>query len=402
MRRPSRRLGLLIVAGGFLICPSRAWAGAWTVPRNRWYAEYFYRYFRAEKDFDHTGDSSRKTKAGVSTDIRNEWKLEYGLTDWWNLLASVPYQSAHFRDDSTDLLNANVGDIYVRTKFRFLQQPVVSSLQFSWKIPSAYNPNESPGLGDGQVDFESRLQVSRAWTFRPYDVAVHHRHPRGRAVHGRSQSKATRPESRDEAMRDAVLTAELYARGHRLFQQGRYWESAKWLRAVLVQDPSHREAQRLLFEAATAAQEALASLWPHVQTVSEERIEPLPADDDGETETRYAGVAFVNLEGAFTARNEDPANEFPLVLEAGITPFKRLMVVGSLESTLSIRSTHEQVENFAKWGIRGILNVWGDGFSSIFRGGGPTVNVEVGYNDVVAGRNTADAFEIFGKIGVFF
>ena len=39
----------------------------------------------------------------------------------------------------------------------------------------------------------------------------------------------------------------------------------------------------------------------------------------------------------------------------------------------------------------GILNVWGEGFASVLRTGGPTVNVEVDYNDIFDGRNTADA-----------
>ena len=120
------------------------------------------------------------------------------------------------------------------------------------------------------------------------------------------------------------------------------------------------------------------------------------------TDTRYRGVAFINAEGGFTARYREPANEFPLYLEAGITPVQRFMVVGTVEGVLSVRSTHEQIENFAKWGVRGIWNVRGDGFDSIFKSGRATVNVEVGFNDVFAGRNTADAFEVFGKVGVSF
>ena len=78
------------------------------------------------------------------------------------------------------------------------------------------------------------------------------------------------------------------------------------------------------------------------------------------------------------------------------------MVVGDVESTVSVRTTKEQIENWAKWGVRMIFNVWGDGFATVFRTGKPTVNLEVGYNDVVAGRNTSDAFELFGKLGIAF
>ena len=101
-----------------------AWAGAWTLPRNRWYVEYFYRYFGSKRTFDQDGDSGRRPNAGFFSDIRNEFKLEYGLTDWWTLLASVPYISSHYRDDNVDLLRTGVQDIYLRQKFRIWNRPV--------------------------------------------------------------------------------------------------------------------------------------------------------------------------------------------------------------------------------------------------------------------------------------
>ena len=200
-------------------------------------------------------------------------------------------------------------------------------------------------------------------------------------------------------MREAILSAELYERGRRFAAAGRPQEAATWLRAVLDTEPVHREAARLLAEMVPGAEAATPAQTRTDMTGEEATSQRSEAI---ETETRYARVAFVNLEGAFTARNEEPANEVPFVVEAGITPLKRLMLVGSLESVVSVRSTHEQLEDFTKWGLRGIVNVVGDGFASVFRRGTPTVNLEVGYNDVVAGRNTADAFEVFGKVGVSF
>jgi len=344
-----------------------AWAGAWTVPKGHTFLEYFYRVFQSKKRFDQDGNSGRKPAVGIFRDIRNEWKLEYGLTDWWNLLASVPYQSAHSRDETSDLLNSNVGDIFVRTKLRFLHQsiltdksPLVGSAQFSWKIPSAYDPRESPGLGDGQVDFESRLLLSQGWAFSPYEV----RKPVRRST---ARSAALTP-------REAAIQEAIRAAGH-----------SPVSRDAAIQQ-AVQEAAWLMFHEAEAAAEELAPT-------------PVPT----ETEVRHARVAFVNLEGGFTARNEEPANEFPMVFEAGFTPLKRLMLVGRLDSVVSVNSTNEDIENWLKWDVRAVLNVWGDGFSAVFRESvGPTVNVEVGYTDLVAGRNTEDAFELYGKINVFF
>ncbi len=352
-------LAALALAGGGA---SPAWAGAWTVPRNRWYAEYFSRYFGAKHDFDARGNSGRKPKTAVFRDIRHEWKLEYGLTDRVNLLASVPYQSSHYRDDNTDLLNTGVGDVYVRTKLRLSTAPAVSSLQFSWKIPSAYDPNVSPALGDGQVDFDSRVLISKAFLFAPYHVPRR----RPRAARAPPSASLAEPRSRDQAIEDAV-------------QQARGWADAVMPQAEAAVSPPAGHAQDA----------------PVPETAG-------PVGEDAEWELRYAGVAFVNLESGFTARNEEPANEIPLIFEAGFTPLSRVMLVGSLDNVFSVKSTHEFPEEWVKVGLRAIVNVWGEGFANVFREGAPTVNLEVGYTDIVEGRNTADAFEVFGKVGVFF
>ena len=405
------------LAAALLVLPaaSSTWAGAWTVPRDRWYFEHFYRYYGSKNTFDNRGDSSRRTKTAHFSDIRNEWKLEYGLTNWLNLLVSAPYQSAHYRDDSVDLLNSGVGDIYVRAKLRPFVQPVTTSVQFSWKIPSAYDPKVSPGLGDGQVDFESRLLLSKAFVYWPDDIPVVHREDGTTDEPGREPPpppKTTRPSpaassratpDRDTAMREAVMTAEMYQRGRQLLAEGRVREAAAWLRAVLENEPPHQDARNLLRQIDPEAEAALPPPAPdHAPGAN---LVTASANDTIVMETRYNGIAFLNLEGAFNARNEEPANEFPMVFEAGFTPFKdlkRLMLVGRLDSVVGAGSTHEAIENWLKWDVRAVLNLWGDGFASVLRGGHRTVNLEVGYSDVLAGRNTADSFEVYGKLGFFF
>lgn len=373
-----------VCAGVFLllitVAAPKAWAGAWTLPKGRWYLEYYWRLYQSKKDFNAEGNSNRKSAVGMFRDIRNEWKAEYGVTDWLNLLASVPYQSGHSRDDNGDSLNTGVGDIYVRAKARLLNKPVfqdksplVGSVQFSWKIPSAYDPAVSPGLGDGQVDFESRLMLSQSWVFDPYEVRVPVTPP------ARPEAARRPVPSREAAMQEAV-------------------DEAAWM----------------MFREAMAGAEELAESYYGFRPVREDTFEPMlaaaeeaPARDAAprattEMEVRYNKVVFVNLEGGLNARNEDPANEFPMVVEAGFTPWKKLMLVGSLESTLSVNSTNEQEESYSKWGLRAILNLRGDGFASVFRRGNTTVNFEVGYNDIFAGRNTGDAYELFGKLSVLF
>ncbi|MBI3321258.1 MAG: tetratricopeptide repeat protein, partial [Candidatus Omnitrophica bacterium] len=338
---------LRVLGISLLLSPSpTAWAGAWTLPKNRWYVEYFYRYLGSKHVFDSEGSSNRRTKTALFSDIRNEWKLEYGLTDWWSLLASAPYISSHYRDDNVDLLRTGVGDIYVRSKFRFLNrpilsptQPLVGSAQFSAKIPSAYDPNKNP-LGDGQVDFESRLQLSQSWTFAPYAVAAPQHTASGVSLMRSSTVlAASQPVNREEAMRDAVLLAELIQHGKHLYAAQQYEEAATWFQAALESNPSNEEVLHLVFNhAVRAIAEASTDGTPEAVIASKALPDP-PADEpfvpSVAVERRYAKVAFVNLEGGFTARTEEPANEFPLFVEVGLTPLKRLMLVGSLDAVVS-------------------------------------------------------------------
>ena len=415
-RWASLTASLLVACITWLGTARTAWAGAWTLPSQRWYVEYFYRYFGSKHVFDSEGNRQRRPTTAAFSDIRNELKLEYGLTDQWNVLASVPYLSSHYRDDNVDLLRTGAGDVFLRTKYRFLNRPLltnrspfVGSAQLSFKIPT-YNPKRNP-LGDGQLDVESRLLLSQSWLWGPEEAPV--------AQHGASSRTpapgpitplSAAPTSHEEAIRDAVLLAQLVQQGTRLYNAGRYAEAAQWFQAVLEHSPNHYEARRIVLTHAAqllAHEQEFSSAvqlarFERVEPVDGRPIEPVTTLDPPATEIRYNYVAFVNLEHAFTARAKDPANEFPLFAELGLTPFKRLMLIGSLDAAVSVKSTNEEEENFAKWGLRGIVNLWGDGFASVFRTGKPTVNVEVGYNDVFAGRNTADAFEVFGKLEVVF
>ena len=317
-----------------------------------------------------------------------------------------------------------------------LEEPLVTSLQVGVKIDEAYDRNDSPALGDGQVDVESRLLLSRAFPYAPYEVKVRKQTPPAPPSSRETSQEATsrplgsrppRADRRHATEPESDVVSFLYRLAQELRQAGRLDDAAHELRKLLLLAPDHRKARKELaqreslqgsareraIEEAVARQsrrpidrdqaiiEALSQTHAQAAQRLPTPIEEVPVEPF-ETEIRYGGVAFFNMEGGFTVRDKDPANEFPLFLEAGFTPIRRLMLVGSLESVRCLKSTNEQEEEFSKWGLRVILNVWGEGFANVFHTGHPTVNVELGYNDIFAGRNTADAFEIFAKLGIFF
>ena len=76
-----------------------AFAGAWTVPKNRGWSEYYMKWDYGKEEF--TAEGKRK-QLGRGKDARSwefvmEPKLEYGITDWLNFQFGMEYYN-HITD----------------------------------------------------------------------------------------------------------------------------------------------------------------------------------------------------------------------------------------------------------------------------------------------------------------
>lgn len=156
----------IFVFGSMIVLPADLFAGAWTVPEGHWYIESYSKYYWADSDFNADGKKTPKANNGFYEEIRTELKAEYGLRDNLNLLLSLPFKHASYEDDNGTSTTTGLEDLWLRTKFRLTQEPVVSSLIFGAKFPAGYDENDSPALGDGQIDGEIKFLVGKSFPSR--------------------------------------------------------------------------------------------------------------------------------------------------------------------------------------------------------------------------------------------
>lgn len=152
------------------ILPSEVFAGAWTVPKGNWYVELYNKYYWHDSRFDANRDSTKWGYGGRYTEWMSELKAEYGITDKFNLLASIPYKHAMWSDHFNHNVTSDVGDSWARAKYRFFDEttmPFVFSGQGGVRIPGPYKEKDSPTLGSKEWAGEIRLIASKSFSFLP-------------------------------------------------------------------------------------------------------------------------------------------------------------------------------------------------------------------------------------------
>jgi hypothetical protein len=148
-----------------LIVPSHAVGGAWTLRAGEYYLELFNQLFYADTDFDASRDRVRKANRGRFDEVRVEIKAEAGiLSDRFNLLFSLPIETAHFKDQNVNLRTTGVEEIRMGAKYRLTAEPspVVVSGQLMSKFPGC-DKKDQPPLADCQFDGEIRVLFSKGF-----------------------------------------------------------------------------------------------------------------------------------------------------------------------------------------------------------------------------------------------
>lgn len=150
-----------------------AYAGAWMLPKGNFYMEMYGKFFYADRDFDSDGNSKvEKDKHGAYDETYLEYKLEYGLTDKFNLLLNIPYKFCLYEDDNGSFRNTGLTDIGLGLKYNIFQKPIMTSLQLKGFFPTQYDKNESPPLGTEYSDIEARVLLGRTFVKIPSFLGV--------------------------------------------------------------------------------------------------------------------------------------------------------------------------------------------------------------------------------------
>jgi len=141
-------------------------AGAWAVRKNRCRLESNSKFYWADTDFDEDGSRQSKPNSGEYSELQTELKVDFGYTNRLNFLLSFPAKWARYEDDNVDLREEGLEDLRFGAKYVLADDSAaarVTSVSASLKLPAGYDEEDSPPLGDGQIDGEVRLLVGQSF-----------------------------------------------------------------------------------------------------------------------------------------------------------------------------------------------------------------------------------------------
>jgi hypothetical protein len=137
--------------------------GAWGLPKGRWLLESYTKYYYHNSQFDSEGEKKRWADNGKGSEIDTELKIDYGAFDNLTLWVHIPYKEAYWKNDYGKHRTRGLADIWAGGKYRFLDKPLVLSLQLAGKFPAGYDENDSPSIGNGQIDQEIMLLSAKSF-----------------------------------------------------------------------------------------------------------------------------------------------------------------------------------------------------------------------------------------------
>lgn len=176
----------VFTAFSLLYLTSMAWAGAWTMPAGKLYTRVAYSEYEAQRYFNENGTSHNyapndayKGKFREFDYDEQTWSLyaEYGLLDNLTLIGSFDYKETEWTYQSGGPKNvpidktaraSGLADVNFGFRYRLLAtQSGALAVQALYKSAEAYDEKDQDlsadiQLGDGQDDFEVRLQYGQS------------------------------------------------------------------------------------------------------------------------------------------------------------------------------------------------------------------------------------------------
>ena len=132
--------------------------GAWTRTKGGLYSQLTFNYYTTDENFDDDGDRVDFSQNGEFKDTNLSLYLEYGITDDFTLLGSIPYKWLEYEDDTILERTNGIADLELGLKYRLHAfQSGVLSVQGLLKVPEAYDTDDAIPLGNDQYDYEVRF-----------------------------------------------------------------------------------------------------------------------------------------------------------------------------------------------------------------------------------------------------
>ena len=162
---------LALVASLCVFCPglvSSAFAGAWTQADKGYYLKLAALSMSSRTDFDSLGVEVDKPGTGKLSDRNLSAYVEYGLSERFTLVASLPYKWLESERTIADLLATQrtwgPGDLETRVRWKLRDAPLVTSVAAGARIPLGYDVDADTRvpLGTGETDGDIRVLLGRS------------------------------------------------------------------------------------------------------------------------------------------------------------------------------------------------------------------------------------------------
>ncbi|MEA3488806.1 MAG: hypothetical protein U9R44_00485 [Candidatus Omnitrophota bacterium] len=162
---------LLTALAVMLVVPATSHAGPWTLKKGKIWAEVYTKYFFSKNYYDPKGEKHRWGDGGFSRIYTVEGKLEYGITDRFNVRLSVPYVWSYWKNDWGKVRadwgkfkNEGFQHIGLAAKYRFLDKPITAAAWGAVYIePTNLDRCKQPDLIDYGSAIEARALLGKAF-----------------------------------------------------------------------------------------------------------------------------------------------------------------------------------------------------------------------------------------------
>jgi hypothetical protein len=178
------RILIVLVAISLCSLPATdAAAQAWVQPVDGYYLKPSASYLYTDEQYNFQGELEKIAAEDprfieeAFQDITFTAYLEYGLTDRYTLVASLPFKISTTENRQTplapgdapreiSLTNGGLADLWLSIRTRLLQSPTAISIQAGVKTPLGYESepdNGGPALGTGEVDAQIDVLVGQSF-----------------------------------------------------------------------------------------------------------------------------------------------------------------------------------------------------------------------------------------------
>ena len=154
---PNRMVAVTACALTTLLATSHALAGAWTLEEGKIYNKVAANFFTSDDTFGTGAEGFEEFE-----DFTVNYYGEFGLSDRLTLITQVPLRRSENTTSGESVSTFGVGDVDIGLRYNLLNDNWVVSSQFLYKAPFLYDEDDELPLGNGQSDFEFRLQVGKS------------------------------------------------------------------------------------------------------------------------------------------------------------------------------------------------------------------------------------------------